>query len=78
MATSARAQELAEQLLGLESSRVPLPAERMRFSGPRMDRFKAMVSGNKKMIVIAAVVAVGAIAVIAGVSAYEKKKAATA
>jgi hypothetical protein len=72
MATSARAQELAEQLLGLENTRAPLPVEKQRFQGG-MDSIKGFVQRNKKAVTIAAVV-VGAIVVYAGYKAYEKKK----
>lgn len=72
MATSARAQELAEQLLGLEATRAPLPVERQRFQGG-MDGIKAFVQNNKKAVTVAAV-AIGAVVVFMGYKAYQKKK----
>jgi hypothetical protein len=74
MSTSARAQELAEQLLGLEATRSPLPVERRRFQGG-VDSIKSFVQNNKKAVMIGAVV-VGAIAVYAGYKAYQKKQMA--
>lgn len=72
MATSARAQELAEQLLGLEATRAPLPVEKQHFQGG-MDNVKAFVQQNKKAVMIGAVV-IGAVVVYAGYMAYQKKK----
>ena len=71
MATSARAQELAEQLLGLEATRSPLPVERQRFQG--MSEMKAFVQKHKKVFIVGAVV-VGVVVIYAGVKAYQAKK----
>lgn len=73
MATSARAQELAEQLLGLEATRAPLPVEQQKFGG--MEGIKAFVQKNKKAVTIGAVV-IGAVVIFAGYKAYQKKQAA--
>ncbi len=72
MSTSARAQELAEQLLGLEATRSPLPVEGRRY-GAGMDKIKAFIQQNKKAVTVVAVVAV-AVAAYAGYKAYQKKK----
>ncbi len=70
MATSPRAQELAEQLLGMEATRLSMPAEKRHFQG--MNQIKAFVQRNKKAVIVGTVI-VGAIAVYAGVIAYKKK-----
>lgn len=75
MATSARAQELAEQLLGLEAVRAPLPVQSQKFGG--MAEIKAFVQKNKKAITIGAVV-IGAVAIFAGYKAYQKKQSGSA
>lgn len=72
MSTSARAQELAEQLLGLEATRAPLPVERRHFGG--MTEIKAFIEKNKKAVAVGAVV-VGAVAIFAGYKAWQKKHA---
>jgi hypothetical protein len=72
MATSARAQELAEQLLGLEATRTPLPSAEGRRFGSGAD-VKLFLKRNKKVVAIAAV-SVGAIALWFGYKAWQKKK----
>jgi uncharacterized membrane protein YebE (DUF533 family) len=71
MATSPRAQELVEQLLGLEASHASFPAESRRF-GMGMEGMKAFVRKNKTAVTIG-VVAVVAVVAFAGYQAYEKK-----
>jgi hypothetical protein len=70
MATSPRAQELANQLLDLEATRAPLPVEKRRFQG--MNEVKAFIQKNKKAVTVAAVIA-GAVVIFAGYKAYQKK-----
>ena len=69
MSTSARAQELAEQLLGLEATRTPLPSGR-HFGAGGVGEF---VRANKKAVTIAAV-GLGAIALFYGYKKWEAKK----
>lgn len=72
MATSARAQELADQLLDLEAMRGPLPAESRRFKG--MNEIKAFVRAHKKAVMVVGVIA-GALILYAGYKEYQKNRA---
>lgn len=70
MATSARAQELADQLLGLEATRTPLPSGRHFGAGGVVE----YVRSHKKAVTIAAV-AIGAVALFYGYKKMQAKKA---
>lgn len=70
---SARAQELAEKLLGLEATRAPLPVEGQRFQGMGSN-VKAFYQKNKKVLIVGTIAIVGAVVIYAGVKAYQDKK----
>ena len=71
MATSARAQELAEQLLGLEATRTPLPeASGRHFGAGGVGQY---VRANKKVVMIGALV--GAVVLFYGYKKWQAKKA---
>lgn len=73
MSTSPRAQELAEQLLGLEATRSPLPSVEKRHFGMGMGDVKAFMQKNKKAVIAVGVVVV-AVAVFAGYKMYKNKQ----
>jgi hypothetical protein len=72
MATSPRAQELAEQLLGLEATRAPLPVESRHF-GAGMDKIKTFYRDHKTVALVGTALVVAAVA-WAGYRVYQKKK----
>jgi hypothetical protein len=71
MSTSARAQELAEQLLGLEATRTPLPAASSRHFGAGIGE---MVRDNKKAVMIGGAL-LGAVVIYWGYKKIQAKKA---
>lgn len=71
MSTSARAQELAEQLLGLEATRTPLPAASSRHFGAGIGQ---VYQNNKKAFMIGGAVVAG-LAIYWGYKKMQARKA---